>query len=343
MRRTFALILLLATMLAAPHAHADDARPDRLVITLAGDCTIGSEPQFQDVKSGFVTLVAERGFDWPFSGVIDRFTGDDLTLVNLEGVFTDYKRAEKKPFTFRATPKYADILTKSSIEAVNLANNHTMDFGAQGLADTQQALTERGIAYAIDWEPTVIEVKGRKIALLGMAYPVFDKKVDKVCAQIAAYRADPDIDLIIISCHWGFEMKYDQDVDQKRAAAQFVDAGADLVVGTHPHVLQGMQMMQDKPVFYSLGNFCFGGNSMPRDRDTAVIRLEYDISGQQPKLALLEAIPYLVSEQEIGIPQDYRPVPATGEAARRILKKLSCQASGLPEGFFDTGRWEKSQ
>ncbi len=340
MRRNLALLLLLAMTLAASAAHAADARADQLLITLAGDCTIGSEPQFQDVRSGFVMQIAERGFDWPFSGVIDRFTEDDLTLVNLEGVFTDYKRAEKKPFTFRATPKYADILTGSSIEAVNLANNHTKDFGARGLADTKQALDERSIAYAIDWEPTVIEVKGRKVALFGMAYPVFDQKVGKVCAQIAEYRVRADIDLIIISCHWGVEMKYDQDIDQKRAAARFVEAGADLVVGTHPHVLQGMQMYQGKPIFYSLGNFCFGGNSMPRDRDTAVIRLAYDISGERPKLAQLEAIPYLVSAQEIGIPQDYRPVPADGEAARRILKKLSCQAIGLPDGFFDTGRWE---
>lgn len=342
MRRLMCCLLAALCMSAA--ALAESERADRLVISLAGDCTLGSEDRYAAVQTSFTQVVVNKGLDWPFSGVIHLFGNDDLTLVNLEGVFTDYKRAAKKKFTFRAPPGYADILTLGSVEAVNLANNHSLDFGERGLDDTRRALDERGIAYCANTQPVVLEVKGCRIAMLGMSYSLSSGKVKALCGQIASYRADPAIDLIIVSFHWGIEMRYRQAKEQIDTARRAIESGADIVVGTHPHVLQGMEMYQGRPVFYSLGNFSFGGNASPKDFDTAVIQLEYDISGkaagEKPTLARLEVIPYLITEIPLGLTQDYRPVEASGEDARRVLRKLSWGNKGLPEGFFDTGYWE---
>jgi len=334
--------VLIALCLGAPVAAlAESPRADRLVITLAGDCTIGSEGKYVNSKNSFVQVVAEMGFAWPFSGVIGLTANDDLTLVNLEGAFTNATRAQNKRFTFRAPPEYAEVLTLGSVEAVNLANNHTLDFFERGMLDTKQALDERGIAYCSHSEPTVVEIKGRRIALLGISYPLNERKLARFCQQVAAFRAQPDIDLIITNFHWGYEYRYRQAKDQASAARRVIDSGADLVVGTHPHVLQGMEVYQGVPILYSLGNFSFGGNSMPRDLDTAVIQVEYDIGGEgKPALVRLEVFPYLLTERPLRRVQDYRPIPATDPAdIARIMKKLSWGAAGLPEDFFETGQW----
>jgi len=334
--------MLIVLGLSAPAAiFAESPRPDRLVITLAGDCTIGSEGKYVNSKNSFVQVVAEKGFAWPFSGVIDLFANDDLTIVNLEGTFTNATRAQNKRFTFRAPPEYADVLTLGSVEAVNLANNHSKDYLERGVIDTKQALDERGIAYCYHYEPTVVEVKGRKIALLGISYPLRKSKVAAMCEQIVAFRADPEIDLIIANFHAGIENTYKQRGDQITAAHQVIDSGADVVVGTHPHVLQGMEMYKGKPIFYSLGNFSFGGNSRPKDLETAVVQLEYDIGGEEkPQLVRLQVFPYLVTEAPLGRVQDYRPIPATDPAnIASIFKRLSWGSSGLPEHFFQTGLW----
>ncbi len=335
-------LALLAGVLAGPCAPAlaESENPDRFVVTLAGDCTLGSEPQHTRAESSFISQINQRGFDWPFSGVIDLFSTDDLTLINLEGVFTEHNQAQEKSFTFRAPPVFADILTVSSIEAVNLANNHSRDFGQQGYDDTKAALDERSIAYCGPGETTVTEIKGIKIALLGVTYPLLETKMSALCKRIGEYRAQGDIALIIVSFHWGYEMEYKQRNEQVKAAHRAIDSGADAVVGTHPHVLQGMEMYKEKPVFYSLANFSFGGNGMPKDRDTAVVQLEYALEDGVPRLIRLEVIPYLISEAPIGKVQDYRPIEAPLEDAPRIFKKLSKGAKGLPEDFFETGYWE---
>lgn len=334
--------LWIALRLCVPVAVlAEASRADRLVITLAGDCTIGSEERYFNEETSFVRVVAEKGFDWPFSGVIGLFASDDLTLVNLEGAFTNEKNAAQKRYTFRAPPAYADVLTLGSVEAVNMANNHALDFFERGLNDTKQALDARGIAYCSFKEPTVIEIKGTRIALVGLAYPLAKGNMRWMCEQIAAYRAQPDIDLIIASFHWGHEYEYRQDANQRAFARRAIDSGADLVVGTHPHVLQGIEVYEGKPIFYSLGNFSFGGNSMPRDLDTVVMQAEYHIGGEgKPSLARLEAFPCLLTEAPLHEPQDFRPIRATDETdIARIFKKLSWGTGGLPEDFFDTGLW----
>ncbi len=309
------------------------------MLSFAGDCTLGTEGQRINYPSGFVKVVEEKGMEWPFSEAVHLFENDDLTLVNLEGTFTESKKAAKKKFTFQAPPSYADILTLGSVEAVNLANNHSMDYGEQGFADTVAALDARNIAYCATGRPTVVEAGGARIALLGYCYPLTKERLSVFYNQIASYDKQPDIDLIVVSFHWGKEMKYKPMGQQVTAAHKAIDLGADVVVGTHPHVLQRIDVYKNRPIFYSLGNFSFGGHSSPKDIDSAVIQVAFDRTEAGFALARLEVFPYASQAQPLGTMQDFRPVEVGGADAERVMKKLTRDAVGLPEGFQDTGLW----
>jgi poly-gamma-glutamate synthesis protein (capsule biosynthesis protein) len=347
LRRLAVLVCLIPLILTPlPSAHAEAAstqtREGQVVFSFAGDCTLGSEGKLVGYATSFIQVVAKAGFEWPFSGARPLFASDDLTLVNLEGTFTDSTKGKNKRFVFRAPPSYAEILSLGSVEAVNMANNHSGDFGPEGLKDTREALDARGVVHCGPTlaDTTVVTIKGQRILLLGAAYPFSQKRVTEMCEAIAGLRkSNPDIALFVLSVHWGSEMRYKQTSFQKSMAHQLIDAGVDIVVGTHPHVLQGMEMYNGKPIFYSLGNFSFGGNSMPRDVDTAVIQAAYDITDGGLRLSRLEVFPYAMSQNRQGTRQDYRPVPVSGKAAARVLEKLSWQASGFPADFFETGRW----
>ena len=323
---------------SAEQAQAE--RSDQLILSFAGDCTLGSEDYLRHTAASFISTIKEKGFDWPFSGVMEIFLSDDLTLVNLESTFTEYAKAADKSFTFRAPPAYAEILAQGGVEAVNLANNHTMDYGWRGFEDTMAALDAWGVAYCGHNRPGVAEAKGLNIALLGFTYPLMKSELEKLYKDIEAYRQREDIALIVVSFHWGREMTYSPKEEQIRAARGAIDHGADVVVGTHPHVLQPIEMYEGKPIFYSLGNFSFGGNTSPRDFDTAIMRVTYDVTPEGPKLARLEAIPCSISEKPLGTYQDFRPVAVHGNDAERVLGKLGNGAEGFPDGFFQTGLWD---
>ena len=133
---------IAAGLLFASSASAETT----LHITFAGDCTLGSEEAMRNQASSFVSTITREGYDCPFANMQELFQNDDLTVVNLEGVLSDSNKQEnkKKTFRFRGPTDYVNILTRSGIEAVNLANNHTQDFGKQGFTSTQQTLDAAG-------------------------------------------------------------------------------------------------------------------------------------------------------------------------------------------------------
>ena len=147
-----------------------------LHITFAGDCTLGSEEAMRNQASSFVSTITREGYDWPFANMQELFQNDDLTVVNLEGVLSDSNKQEnkKKTFRFRGPTDYVNILTRSGIEAVNLANNHTQDFGKQGFTSTQQTLDAAGIGYFGGQTYYIWEKNGIKIAFFGMGSTGFN-------------------------------------------------------------------------------------------------------------------------------------------------------------------------
>lgn len=303
-----------------------EAGPERFLLTFGGDCTLGSNPVNYYADYGFIKTVGED-YGYPFRNVVDYFKEDDFTMVNLEGALCDEGNPVQKRFNFRGPTAYTAILTQNSVEAVTIANNHAMDYGERGYASTLKALDDAGVPYVErDSSRLVTTESGLTIGLYGMVYYKLD--VDNMVAEIRSLK-EQGAEIVIVAPHWGIEYTYRPTEEQKQVAHAAIDAGADIVFGTHPHVLQPIEYYADGVIYYSLGNFSFGGNGAPDDYDTALLQQEVI---RQPdgtvELGELTRIPACISS----IPErnNFQPTPMEpgSEAYDRVLSKLDGSFAG---------------
>ena len=307
--------------------------PRRIVITVGGDTTLASTENQATDPRGFPAMVAEKGFSWPFSELVPIFGQDDLTFVNFEGTLTESTAKADKKYHFKGPAEYAQMLTLGSVEAVTLANNHTGDYGEQGKNDTRLALDGAGVLYCEQGNPAVYEVRGVKIGLIGNTFPYRDGKRD-ISRDVKTLR-ESGCQIIIASFHWGSEYSFDFNRDQRNIGREAIRAGADVVVGHHPHVFQGIERYNDSYILYSLGNLVFGGNIDPEPghRQTYIAQLTFTVHQDGrvdgPELAL---IPLLVTALPKGT--DYRPVLATGTEYDTILDEILRRSTNM-EGFIN--------
>lgn len=295
-------------------------QPEQFLLTFAGDCTLGSNPVNYYADYGFIKTVGED-YGFPFRNVIDYFEEDDFTMVNLEGALCDEGNPVKKRFTFRGPTAYTAILTQNSVEAVTVANNHALDYGEKGYASTLEALDSAGIPYVErDSSRLITTERGLTIGLYGMVYYKLD--VEDMVEEIRSLR-EQGAEVVIVAPHWGVEYTYRPTEEQKQVAHAAIDAGADIVFGTHPHVLQPVEFYGDGVIFYSLGNFSFGGNGAPGDYDTALLHLEIlRQNGGGIELGELTRIPACISS--VPDRNNFQPTPLEpgSEAYNRVLSKL---------------------
>lgn len=297
-----------------------------LTLTATGDCTLATDVNF-DPSTSFVAYADQYGTDWFFDEVRDVFSEDDLTLVNFEGTLTDRGEREDKTFAFRGSPEYVNILSGSSVEAASLANNHSMDYGMVSLEDTKAYLDEAGILHCrgVD-DVTVTEINGIKVGLVGINYLNDQMKTELEDAILLA--KSNGAELVILSIHWGVEKETAPNDEQIAAAHTAVDCGADIVIGTHPHVLQGVEKYKGRYIFYSLGNFCFGGNSSPSDMDTMLVRATFTLdNGVLCDDDAVEIIPCRISSAS-GY-NNYQPIIAQGDEKQRITEKIEGYQASL--------------
>lgn len=302
-------IMLLTTSITMPQ----NLNQAEAVISIAGDCTLGefkgqgAGNQFKDYK--------QNGWDYYFGGVSDVFTNDDLTFVNLEGPLTDYPQTAVKTYPIRGDKENVNILTSSSIEVVNLSNNHIYDCGQVGFEDCLKTLTDAKISYCGEGYKTTKTVKGITISFFG-----YQGWSTDIISKVEKDLKEDTSDIKIVEFHWGTEREYVHNNTQEKIAHAAVDSGANLVVGAHPHVLQDMEYYKDVPIFYSLGNFCFGANKNPKDKDSVIVSAIFTKQG----LKNVKAIPCKISSTDSK--NDYRPMIVTdAEVSNRILKKLRMQ------------------
>lgn len=297
-----------------------------ITITATGDCTFATD-DYASRALGLVTYAEKYGTSYFFENVRDIFAEDDLTIINFEGTLSDRGTREMKQFAFRGDPLYTEILTTSSVEAANLANNHSMDYGQISLEDTKMYLDNAGILHCRDTDDICItEINGIKVGLVGINYLNDVMKTHLEEAIVSAKEMGAEI--IILSIHWGVEKATAPNAEQIEAAHTAVDLGADLVIGTHPHVLQGIEKYKGRYICYSLGNFCFGGNNAPSDMDTMLFRqtLTLTADGLLDDDAV-EIIPCSISESQ-GF-NDYQPTPSNGSEKDRIAEKILSYTSAL--------------
>ena len=301
------------------------SEPVSLTISVVGDCTLGTDETFS-YDTSLNAYYDSYGKDYFFQNVKSIFEADDLTIANMEGTLTTLDTREDKQFAFKAPPEYAQILSSGSVEAVNMANNHSHDYGEQSYSDTLSALDGEGIVHFGYDETAVMEIKGIKVGLVGI-YELNDHlgREQQLIDNIAKVKEE-GAQLVIVIFHWGNEKEEAPDSNQTTLGRLAIDEGADLVCGHHPHVLQGIETYKGKNIVYSLGNFCFGGNSSPSDMDTMIFQQTFtiDSDGVQADNET-NIIPCSISS-EYGY-NNYQPTPAQGDEADRILSKIQERSS----------------
>jgi poly-gamma-glutamate synthesis protein (capsule biosynthesis protein) len=311
-------------------------RSGEVIISAVGDVTLGYHfpALFDRVRREWGTKAA---FLFPFVRVRNWLASSDLCIANCEGTFTNCDKPRTKSYTFKAPPELARCLRAGGVSVVNLANNHFMDYGDAGASETIEACLAHGVVYTgggldrSDAEsPRFFTRNGIRIAHIGCAqvgrslaartpgpgtHPCTERTYDIV------KEAKQACDVVVVSCHWGVERTPYPTSEQRKAARCFIDAGASVVFGHHPHVLQGVEQYEHGVIFYSLGNFAFGGNRFPADRDSVIARVRCTARGVES----FEMVP-VITHPAHSVFQPYVP---DDDVRARILAKLEERSTQL--------------
>ncbi|MDI6739154.1 MAG: CapA family protein [Candidatus Edwardsbacteria bacterium] len=321
----------------------DSTRSGRVTIAAVGDVMLGGS---------MAATVRAKGADYPFDRTRDILTRADIAIGNLEAPFGAKGKAFKKRFTFMVPPKHAAALRNAGFDVMALANNHIMDFGTEPLKTTLSLLDSLGIGHsgagmdaAQARKPAMVERNGVKAAFLSYSrvhptqFWAGRKKPGTAAADPASLAADvkqakQQAKLVVVSFHWGAELMDRPKEYQVRLAHAAIDAGADLVLGHHPHVLQGLELYKGKLIAYSLGNFAFGSGSR-RCTESVILLTEF----RNDSLKSVAAVPLCVDNHRV----NYQPAPVSGVEGRRILKHLNAisRPFGFNLGIADSMGWSE--
>ncbi len=294
-----------------------------ITISAAGDCTLSSDINQYADRNFFSVYNKQKKDGYFLQNVKPIFEKDDMTIVNFEGTLSSRGSRVDKKWAFRGKPSYINILTKGSVEAVAFANNHVRDYGEISYTDTIDTFKKADIVYSSYRKIGIYETKGKKIGMIsiqevGVAKDVYEKILTDALKEIKSKK----VDLIIVSFHWGIERTSIPTKAQVDLSRMAIDGGANLVLGHHPHVLQPIEKYKNAYIVYSLGNFCFGGNTNPPDKDTMIYQQTFSfhndkfVPGDDVRI-----IPCSVSS--VSSKNDYQPTPSKGSEKQRIIKKIN--------------------
>ncbi len=327
-------MLLAALSACAPSTKRSATPTPMITVATVGDTLLGASAE---------KVLKKQGYDHAFEGSRHLYADADLIIANLEGPLTSGgKRFKDKKYTFRSNPRrVAAALQAAGINAVTLANNHSLDYGPEGLADTMQVLDVYSIAHFGAGEdlsaartPYIREVEGVRIGMLAysLTYPEEFWAGKKQAGTAFGYRESvvedvealkQQADIVLVVFHWGRESATKLRPYQVSLAHAAIDAGADVIIGHHPHIAQAVELYRGKPVLYSLGNYVFGSYS---SRATYGLLAKLQFSGT--KLERLALIPLDVNNFRV----QFRPVPAAGtrlEKACENLQQLSAERGAV--------------
>ncbi len=336
---------------SAPTIAAKTERP--IVLIAGGDVTLGYH--FQEYFDEQVAKGRSREamFEYAFREVQSAVQGTDLFVVNLECPFTERGEKIPKNFNFRARPELVSALLAGGVGAVSLANNHMMDYGPLGVIDTLETLDRAGVPHfgagrtlAEARQPAIVERQGERIALLGYFFlggnniepPELIATAEK--PGVAGHYSSVEVlegmlredialaklraDLVIPFFHWGREGSHLPESYQVRLGHAAIDAGAAAVLGSHPHVLQGIELYLGQPIVYSLGNFVFGGNWNPKNKEGALFKASFSPAGY-----LASEIIALKIDRYPDFPM--QPIVVHDEPATAVIDRLAEYSRGFPQ------------
>lgn len=316
----------------APSALADDET--ELTLTVGGDAVLGTRESWWDKEESFPIAVGQKGMAYPFSGLQEIFAADDMTFVNLECVLKADKAGENKDkeYRFRGLPEYAQILTEGSVEQVNIANNHHIDYGAEGRSATRLALEAAGVPYSGFGSVYVWEAGGHRVGFAGCRETTYKGDQEVIRRDVATLRR-LGCEVIVYSCHWGTEYRATHNDLQREMAQAAMEAGVDIIVGTHPHVVQGIDTVGSTVVLWSLGNLVFGGTHDMRTFDGTLAQIRLRFSPEGYRGCTVSYLPILTSSAAPA--NDFHPVLAEGDDRLRILEQIQADSGfSLMDAMF---------
>lgn len=317
--------------------------PEYFTLSFIGDCTLAPHQNTQD----YFNKVGDD-YAYPFANTVQYFADDEYTFANLECTFSDRNLSAVgyPTFYFRAPTSYVNILLEGGVDFVTTANNHLNDFGDKGVEDTYATLDNAGLPYGKVGQAQVVTTKnGIKIGIycgFNINDGLFVPTTEECLNAISQMKAD-GAEYIVMAFHWGKELYYKPSQKMIDLAEACIDAGADLIYGTHPHVLGPVVEYNGGIIMYSVGNWSFGGNTQPTDQDTAIIQvtIKRDLDGSITTEGY-DAIPCCVSSNMSGGVgyNDYKPTPypEDNEGCKRVLSKLDMN-SGWENANKDYSAW----
>ena len=323
-----------ATLDPAEETAAPTPTPAPVSYTLhfVGDCTLASDSYHKGTADGYDTVIG-GDFSYPFAKTLQYFADDDFTMANLECALTEATTARNKTYVYKAPAAYAQIMSEGSVEFVTLANNHVLDYGQQGYDDTKAAVEAVGLGYAGRDEWALYETeKGMVIGVYAVSsfgtYAEDQAGPELIRKGVAAVRA-AGADFVIAALHFGDEGSYQVNAVQKQQAHAAIDAGADFVYGSHAHTLQPCEEYNGHWIYYCMGNWTFGGNTNPRDKDTFILELTVEQSADGTVAVTGRKEIPCASSGEVNR-NNYQPVPyeADSEGWKRVLSKLDGSFTG---------------
>lgn len=294
---------------------------DTITISAAGDVTLGGDLDYGYTGSfDHEFELQNQDYSYFFRNVKDVFEADDITVVNLETTLTTATKKMDKLFRFKADPSYVEILKEGSIEAVSIANNHSRDYLEEGYQDTTNTLKDADVGYFGYQHKYIKDVRGIKVGFVGFYFMKETEELKENIKTSIEDLRDEGVDIVITMYHWGIERDNYPNSVQKNMAHFSIDNGADLVLGSHSHVLQGIEEYKGKNIVYSLANFSFGGNKNPSDHDTMIYVHKFNFKNGELISEENEVIPCSISS--VSKRNNYQPTILEGEEKERVLARI---------------------
>lgn len=325
-----------------PETETQEPEVIEITISAVGDLTFGRN-QKASYSGSFDEYYDDYGVDYFLQNVVDVFAADDCTIGNLEGVLTESTDIrESKEWNHKGRPEYVDILTRGSIEVVSLGNNHIMDYNEEGVKDTIDTLENAGVTYAIsgvwgDKYGMYETEKGIKIGFVSVNEYYEGNAVYTFLEDGLKQLREQGADLVFALVHWGGDKTHIIENDQYTMGRWCVDQGYDLVLGCHPHVLQGIECYNGKYIVYSMGNFCYGGSKNPKEKDSMIFQQTFTFADGvlQESTTDIRAIPCRLSGKNSK--NDYSPVILDGDEAAETIQNLNSYSEEFGIAFDNEG------
>jgi len=298
----FLLIIGLQTLMK-PNSYvfdpytASDTSPSNVKILFTGDMMLD-----RNVRN----IIDRKGFEYFFGGVKELISSADIAVTNLEGAFTTNTSITasliSKELLFTFDPKLAPKLYDLGFDILGLANNHSYNFGKAGLESTRRYTGGAGMMYYgdpfnKDEISTVITKNGIRIGLVGF-HEFYYSNFDNVLTEITRLRKD--VDVLIVTPHWGVEYQKEPTAKMREWAHAFIDSGADVVIGTHTHIVGDTEIYKDKKIYYSLGNFAFDQYFSKATMQGLVVILDIDKNAGDKSINFTE-IPIYVDREGVRV------------------------------------------